>query len=212
MLRRSGSSGADTGVPVQETAASLAAAGRGSATDSVAAGGKRSGREAALRGARDRAPVASAGVSLEPLQAFGRELLRSSGVPEAAERLVLFGEHAYASPEGLPDLNGVKIVRPGWYLGSLHRGRFEPSHALAMGLRMDEATRVINLNSESDGRIIRYLKGETLEVAEEEVLRASPDIAAKGYCLICIDGYSVGWGKWNGGMLKNEYPPGWRWT
>lgn len=148
-------------------------------------------------------------MSLEPLQAFGRELLRSGSVPEAAGRLVLFGEHAYAQPEGLPELSGVKIVRPGWYLGSLHRGRFEPSHAFAMGLRAEEAARVIHLLSE-DGRALRYLKGETLEVGEEEVHRASPETAAKGYCLICIDGYSAGWGKWNGGILKNEYPPGWR--
>ncbi|SEB75893.1 RsmB/NOP family class I SAM-dependent RNA methyltransferase [Paenibacillus sp. GP183] len=182
------------------------------ATENAAVGAALSGREGApLRKGWTRAAVPSAGVSLEPLQAFGRELLRSGVVPEAAGRLVCFGEHAYAAPEGLPELSGVKIVRPGWYLGALHRGRFEPSHALAMGLRMEDARRVVNL-AVTDARVIRYLKGETLEVSPEEVRRDEPGIALKGYCLVCVDGFSVGWGKWHEGMLKNEYPPGWRWT
>lgn len=149
-------------------------------------------------------------VSLEPLQAFEDELLRSE--PFAASRLVCYGEHAYASPAGLPELHGLKVVRPGWYIGALHRGRFEPSHALAMGLRMREAKRALSLAS-SDERALRYLKGETLEVAESEIIR-DPEVtkAAKGYCLVCIDDHPVGWGKWLDGMLKNEYPPGWRWT
>ncbi|MBD0381083.1 RsmF rRNA methyltransferase first C-terminal domain-containing protein [Paenibacillus sedimenti] len=168
--------------------------------------GKRSGREALRRVGRAEAPRAA--VSLEPLQAFAGELLRSE--PFAAGRLVCYGDHAYASPAGLPELHGLKVVRPGWYIGALHRGRFEPSHALAMGLRLGEAKRALRL-ALSDGRALRYLKGETLEVAESEILRDS-DQAAKGYCLVCIDDHPVGWGKWHDGMLKNEYPPGWRWT
>lgn len=167
----------------------------------------RSGRDA-LRG-KGRAGTESR-VSLEPLQAFEDELLRSE--PFAALRLVCYGEHAYASPADLPELHGLKVVRPGWYIGALHRGRFEPSHALAMGLRMREAKRALSLAS-SDERALRYLKGETLEVAESEIIR-DPEVtkAAKGYCLVCIDEHPVGWGKWLDGMLKNEYPPGWRWT
>ncbi|MDD9265646.1 RsmB/NOP family class I SAM-dependent RNA methyltransferase [Paenibacillus sp. GCM10023248] len=171
-------------------------------------GSGRSGREA-LRG-KGRAAAVEPRVSLEPLQAFEGELLRSD--PFAALRLVCYGDHAYASPAGLPELHGLKVVRPGWYIGALHRGRFEPSHALAMGLRMHEAKRTLSLAS-SDERALRYLKGETLEVAESEIVRDSQETkAAKGYCLVCLDGHPVGWGKWLDGMLKNEYPPGWRWT
>ncbi|MFD0695834.1 RsmF rRNA methyltransferase first C-terminal domain-containing protein [Paenibacillus sp. GCM10027628] len=184
--------------------------GAGKAADFVSAAveGKRSGREALRRGGR--ADASRAAVNLEPLLAFAGELLRSE--PFAAGRLVCYGDHAYASPAGLPELHGLKVVRPGWYIGALHRGRFEPSHALAMGLRMGEAKRVLSL-ALSDGRALRYLKGETLEVAESEILRDSKETqAAKGYCLVCIDDHPVGWGKWHDGMLKNEYPPGWRWT
>ncbi|MEC0228996.1 RsmB/NOP family class I SAM-dependent RNA methyltransferase [Paenibacillus alba] len=176
---------------------------------SASSGRKRSGREA-LRGKSRADATPRPAVSLEPLQAFVGELLRSE--PFAAGRLVCYGEHAYSSPEGLPELHGLKVVRPGWYIGALHRGRFEPSHALAMGLRLREAKRALSLAS-SDERALRYLKGETLEVAESELIR-DPEVtqAAKGYCLVCIDDHPVGWGKWHDGMLKNEYPPGWRWT
>ncbi|WP_236285796.1 RsmB/NOP family class I SAM-dependent RNA methyltransferase [Paenibacillus allorhizoplanae] len=201
-----GSAGAGAGAGVGVGVGADPSAG---AADFVAAAGKRSGRPALRGKGRAEAPP-STGVSLEPLEAFSGELLRSE--PFALRRLVCYGEHAYASPPGLPELHGLKVVRPGWYIGALHRGRFEPSHALAMGLRLREAKRALSLAS-SDERALRYLKGETLEVAESEILRDPKETkAAKGYCLVCIDDHPVGWGKWLDGMLKNEYPPGWRWT
>ncbi|MCD1259105.1 RsmB/NOP family class I SAM-dependent RNA methyltransferase [Paenibacillus athensensis] len=173
----------------------------------------RSGRKAGLRAERPRGGgPAGPGAGLEPLAAFERELLRGSSCAElAGGRLVCYGDHVYVSPEGLPGLHGLKVVRPGWYIGTLRRGRFEPSHALAMGLRMEEAARVLPLAS-ADGRALRYLKGETLEVAEDEIVRDRADVTVKGYCLVGIDGFPVGWGKWQDGLFKNEYPAGWRWT
>ncbi|NOU97917.1 rRNA cytosine-C5-methyltransferase [Paenibacillus sp. LMG 31456] len=129
----------------------------------------------------------------------------------AFSNIILHGDHVYAAPEGLPDLNGIRVIRPGWYLGCLRKQRFEPSHALAMGMRASDAVRMVSLSS-ADAIAIRYLKGETLEIAEERVIRSRSAIPLKGYCLVCIDGYPVGWGKWLDGMLKNEYPAGWRWT
>ncbi|MCR8631131.1 RsmF rRNA methyltransferase first C-terminal domain-containing protein [Paenibacillus radicis (ex Xue et al. 2023)] len=125
--------------------------------------------------------------------------------------ITLHGDHVYAAPEGLPNLNGIRVIRPGWYLGSFRKQRFEPSHALAMGLQASDVVRTVSL-SVGDGAAIRYLKGETLEIPQERVIRSHTDIPLKGYCLVCIDGYPVGWGKWLDGMLKNEYPAGWRWT
>lgn len=87
-------------------------------------------------------------------------------------------------------------------LGELKKGRFEPSQALAMNLRMQEFVNSLNFNA-SDERTIRYLKGETLTAAEEE--------AADGLVLICVDGFPLGWAQKRGGQLKNKYNPGWRW-
>ncbi|WP_277713987.1 methyltransferase RsmF C-terminal domain-like protein [Paenibacillus mucilaginosus] len=63
-----------------------------------------------------------------------------------------------------------------------------------------------------DPRAVRYLKGDTLELTPEELLRAHENVQTKGYTLVCIDGYPAGWAKWQDGLLKNEYPAGWRWT
>ena len=55
-----------------------------------------------------------------------------------------------------------------------------------------------------DSRILRYLKGETIEHTGDEPLK-------KGWVLICVDGMALGWAKYAGGVLKNKYYPGWRW-
>ena len=59
------------------------------------------------------------------------------------------------------------------------------------------------------------MKGETLELTgaeesalEETVKRMAP--GAKGWILICVDGFGLGWGKYARGTIKNKYYPGWR--
>jgi NOL1/NOP2/fmu family ribosome biogenesis protein len=126
--------------------------------------------------------------------------------------ITVYGSYVYASPENSPALDGLKVARPGWFLGTMRGDRFEPSHALAMGLkRGQDAQRHLSF-AVDDGDLIRYLKGETLQIPEERIVRSRPSVQAKGYCLVCVEGYPLGWGKWLDGMLKNEYPPGWRWT
>ena len=52
---------------------------------------------------------------------------------------------------------------------------------------------------------MKYLKGETIDV-DDIVSRK-----AKGWQLVLVDGYPLGWGKLANGTLKNMYLPGWRW-
>ena len=33
----------------------------------------------------------------------------------------------------------------------------------------------------------------------------------KGWVLVGVDGYPLGWAKYTGSSLKNKYYPGWRW-
>jgi NOL1/NOP2/sun family putative RNA methylase len=165
----------------------------------------------AARVVRPASGASAAAQATEALYAavrrFGAEQLAAA--PEGP--LAAKGDYVYQVPPELPDLAGLRVVRPGWFLGTVRRDRFEPSHALAMGLAPGQAARSINLGAGSS-EAIRYLKGETLQVAESSVRRAHDGVSAKGYCLVCLDGYPVGWGKWQDGMLKNEYPPAWRWT
>jgi NOL1/NOP2/sun family putative RNA methylase len=145
-------------------------------------------------------------IDLTPFKQFCKEqlCLEMPGVE------TLYGEHLYLMPIGLPDLDGIKVIKPGWYMGAVRKNRFEPAHALAMGLYADEAQRVLQLSA-TDNEAIRYLKGETLIINETSLERKQADIPLKGHCLVCIDGFPVGWGKWQEGMIKNEYPAGWRW-
>ncbi|ANE48277.1 rRNA cytosine-C5-methyltransferase [Paenibacillus swuensis] len=135
-------------------------------------------------------------------------------------KFMKYGHHIYLSPLGVPELNGLKVARPGWFIGTLKKERFEPSHPLALGLKVSDVSRNIYMTAE-ENNCIRYLKGETVSVPLEAVIvRENPreerpannSSEAKGYTLVCVDGYPMGWGKWIDGHLKNEYPAGWRIT
>ena len=90
------------------------------------------------------------------------------------------------------------------YLGDVKKNRFEPSQSLAMCLKKEEYRHTISLSVE-DERVIRYLKGETIEVDDLVPQKE------KGWQLVLVDGYPLGFGKLANGTLKNKYLPGWRW-
>ena len=114
------------------------------------------------------------------------------------------GGKVYYMPEDLPDLKGIRFLRTGLLLGELKKNRFEPSQAFAMNLKKEEYRRTLDLQAQ-DPRVIRYLKGETLDVDD----LTSPK--EKGWYLVCVDGYPLGFGKLVNQTLKNKYLPGWRW-
>lgn len=104
----------------------------------------------------------------------------------------------YQVPTDAPSLAGVRTIRCGVLLGEIKNKRFEPGHALVLAYGKEMFKNTICYNS-TDGEVIRYLKGETL-------LHEAP----KGYHVICIDGYPLGWVKAQDGRLKNQYPASWR--
>lgn len=112
--------------------------------------------------------------------------------------LFKFGDQLYLMPEGMPALKGLKVLRPGLHLGTMKKNRFEPSHALALALKPEEVKHVFPMMSE-ENEVRSYLNGQTI-IADGE----------KGWYLMTVDGYSVGWGKLAGGMIKNHYPKGLR--
>ena len=119
------------------------------------------------------------------------------------DRIVLHQDHVYYLPEGLEWNLPLRFLRTGLLLGELKKGRFEPSQALAMALKADQFGAVVRLGRE-DERVVRYLKGETVELSEAE----GP---IKGWCLVAMEDYPMGWAKGTGMSLKNKYYPGWRW-
>jgi len=118
-------------------------------------------------------------------------------------RLFINNERVYYMPTQLPDVKGIRFLRTGLLLGELKKKRFEPSQALAMNLKKSEYHLTLDFPV-SDERVLKYLKGETLDV---EDLTANKD---KGWYLVCVSGYPLGFGKLAGQTLKNKYMPGWR--
>lgn len=108
---------------------------------------------------------------------------------------VMFGQSLYWASAGMPDIRGVKVMRPGLELGEVKKGRFEPAHALALWLKT--AANVQDLSGDG-GQIKAYMHGETVSSSKT------------GWCLVTVDGFSVGWGKGDGNVLKNHYPKGLR--
>lgn len=99
----------------------------------------------------------------------------------------------------------LRYLRTGLLLGEWKKNRFEPSQAAAMALPMKEFSQTVSLPAEDD-RTIRYLKGETVFPTPEESSGLK-----KGWVLIGVDGYPLGWAKYTGSNFKNKYYPGWRW-
>ena len=110
-----------------------------------------------------------------------------------------FGEKLYLLPKGMPKLNGLRIVRNGWYIGDIKKKRFEPSQAFAMGLKKENVRLTQELGDYETA--VKYLKGETLET----------DLKEDGWVLVTFDGLTLGWAKSQKGRLKNKYLPGWKW-
>ncbi|WP_265446678.1 RsmF rRNA methyltransferase first C-terminal domain-containing protein [Acetivibrio straminisolvens] len=108
------------------------------------------------------------------------------------------GNNLYCLPEEPPDLSGIKVAKFGWYLGEILKGRFEPSHSFALSLKKEDIKNTVNFGADSID-VSKYLKGETL------MLEGDP-----GYTGVLVDGYTLGWAKQTGDMLKNLYPKGWR--
>lgn len=111
---------------------------------------------------------------------------------------VRFGEQIYFAPQHTPDLQKIRVLRPGLHMGSMKKNRFEPSHSLALALHPQQVKYMVNLPADGE-TIRRYLAGETFSYEGEN-----------GWYLICADGYSIGWGKLSAGVMKNHYPKGLR--
>lgn len=124
-------------------------------------------------------------------KAFASEL--AIDLPEG--KAVQFGQNLYWAPLGMPDIKGIKVVRPGLELGEITKGRFVPAHALALWLKT--ATNMQDYSADSQS-IKAYLHGDVIP----------SDV--KGWCLVTVDNCTLGWGKGDGKILKNHYPKGLR--
>ena len=124
-------------------------------------------------------------------ESFAKEL--DITLPEG--KAVSFGQSLYWAPMELPELNRLKVLRPGLELGTERKGRFEPAHALALWLKTCAVTESFPPESPE---MKAYLHGDVVPSGK------------KGWCLVQAGGYTIGWGKGDGSVLKNHYPKGLR--
>ena len=117
---------------------------------------------------------------------------------EMRGNILSVGGNCYTLNEKIPSLSGLKVCKFGFYLGKAEKGRFEPSHSLALASRKEDFINAVNLSSKSS-EIIKYLKCETIDAD-----------ANNGMNCVLVDGFPLGWGKVANCSMKNLYPKGWR--
>jgi len=113
--------------------------------------------------------------------------------------LTSFTDNIYLLPEGIlaANLKGLRVERPGLHLCVSKKNRFEPSHSLALALKASDVESSVAL---TDEEALKYIKGETINC----------DPSIKGWVLLTTRGFSIGFGKASGGIIKNHYPKGLR--
>jgi NOL1/NOP2/sun family putative RNA methylase len=111
------------------------------------------------------------------------------------------GNFVYLVPEHTLHLGGLRVLRPGLWLGTIKPGRFEPAHTLALALdnRLSGLPTLRRKAPVSLVEALRYLHGESLQ-------QEGPP----GWLPVTYAGFCLGWGKRAGGIIKNYYPRGLR--
>ena len=112
-----------------------------------------------------------------------------------AGKPALFGSTLWWLPPEMPELKGLKVLRAGLELGEVKKGRFEPAHALALYLKTCAS---VQDHAPDSPEIAAYLHGDVIPSEK------------KGWTLVTAGGFSIGWGKGDGKVLKNHYPKGLR--
>ena len=123
------------------------------------------------------------------------EFAKELDISLPAGQALNFGQSLFWAPEEIPDIRGLKVLRPGLELGTVLKNRFEPAHALALWLKSCKNVQDLAPDSKE---IADFMHGEVIPSNQ------------KGWCLVTVGGYSIGWGKGDGRVLKNHYPKGLR--
>lgn len=128
-----------------------------------------------------------------------KDFLKQTNIAWKEENFFINREYIYYLPDDGVVNPSIRYIRTGLLVGRLAYHKFEPSQAFAMSLKMEDWKNPINLNF-NDDRVVRYLRGETIDLEDE----------GKGYRLVCVDTHPLGFIKQDRNRGKNKYYPGWR--
>ena len=121
------------------------------------------------------------------------------------KRIDVRGDNLYYLPAPKYDGRGLHFLRNGLFMGEFKKKRFEPSQPFALALHAQDFDQVLDFPAD-DERLSRYLRGETLDVSD----LIAGEKKRKGWQLVMVAGYPLGFGKLVNSNLKNKYPAGWR--
>ena len=105
-------------------------------------------------------------------------------------KIIAFGESLFLLPEGI-NIDRIKTVLAGLFLGTVKKDRFVPSHALCLALLNTDFKKSMDISYQD---ALRFFHGETL--FSENV----------GWTAVTYDNFPIGWGKGSDGVLKNHFP------
>ena len=142
-------------------------------------------------------------------------------------------DEIYLIPRGVRPYPSLRYLMTGLHLATRKKDRVLPSQALAEALFEGEWGREFNMACD-DIRVMKYLRGETLSAFEEEIATHEPalkrllgdidpavlftstaggsrktrDKKKDKSILILIEGFPVGFGSYDRGLIKNKRAPG----
>ncbi|UQS85354.1 RsmF rRNA methyltransferase first C-terminal domain-containing protein [Apilactobacillus apisilvae] len=114
------------------------------------------------------------------------------------KHLITFGDQLYSFEKGMPDLKGLKVMRPGLHLGTFKKKRFEPSYALALALKPSEVKNHLFVDEKEWAT---YIHGDTINCDKS---------LKKGWYQLICDNQPFAFGKVVNGTVKNFIPKGLR--
>jgi NOL1/NOP2/fmu family ribosome biogenesis protein/23S rRNA U2552 (ribose-2'-O)-methylase RlmE/FtsJ len=119
-------------------------------------------------------------------------------IAPSSTALHLYVNRLYFTPENAPQLDGLRVIHWGWWLGTIQGDDFIPGPALASTLTTGDVQRVLEFSLE-DPRLDAYRRGSPIKLSSQEA-------APEGWILITTAGHTLGWGKLRNGRLKSYFP------
>ncbi|MBR2812159.1 MAG: RsmB/NOP family class I SAM-dependent RNA methyltransferase [Solobacterium sp.] len=135
----------------------------------------------------------------DPLPKDAAAFLKHASQPMADRHVIIQKDRILLVPDYDFHTEKLRILRSGLLLGTMKNNRFEPAQHLAFALSEDSFDQVVSLAAD-DPRTEKYLKAETI----------SFDTPYRGWVLVTVDSYPLGFGKAEKGTIKNKLEKGFR--
>ena len=123
---------------------------------------------------------------------------QTSSLSPNSNSLTCYGNQLYLIPQESPQVDGLRVLRWGWMIGTMRPDRFIPSPGLAFGLSRDDLQKVIEFPL-GDPALTSYMRGSPISYSGDKYIE-------KAWVLVTTEGFPLGWGKFSQGRIKSHFP------